>query len=258
MNVVIVVDASGAARLEARKADEAARIAKVKAKGFVPDEVGPEIPEAPARGPVRMYDLVGLYPNGERGFAPKPAGFRGRKTLVRADSFDLMARKAKGHNRPAPFSPSQVAMGRFYRDLTEKHASTGMRCSSLESLSQRSSGGGGAYIDAVLRDRERLAQIHHRIGSGSALIVRRHRPSARGSRVGITDRRMVDMVCLEDATISGVLRKHGWSIKSDLIASLTLALCNALDRMVGDTRSSGVTGCHMGGDPVSIWDEMRD
>lgn len=258
MSSVIVVDASGAARLLARKADEAARVASVKARGFVPDAVGPEIPEAPARGPVRVIDVVGLYPDGERGFVPKPAGFRGRKTLVRADGFDLMARKAKGHKRPAPFTSSQVAMGRFYRDLTEKHASAGVRCSSLESLSQRGAGGGGDYMDAVLRDRDRLAQLHRRIGDGAALEVRRHRPSVRGSRLGITDRRLVDLVCLEDATISGVLRKHGWSIKSDLIASLTFALCNALDRMVGDTRSSGVTGCHMGGDPVSIWDEIRD
>ncbi len=52
-----------------------------------------------------------------------------------------------------------------------------------------------------------------RVGTGTAMAVRKIRPPKRGSRVKITDRRLVDMVCLEDKPISAVLRAHGWSVQ---------------------------------------------
>ncbi|MCZ4269006.1 hypothetical protein O4H48_13990 [Rhodobacteraceae bacterium G21628-S1] len=216
--------------------DDIARMAEVRAMGFVPAEVGPEIPVAPARGPVRMADMMAAYPKGDDGFEVKAAGFQGRKTLQRADSFDVMAAKAARHRKPSPFSPSQVAMGRFYRDLVERHECAGVKCSSLESLSQRSGGSGTDFMDAVLLDRERIGILRNRIGCGSAMAVRRIRPSDRGSRASIMDRRLVDIVCLEDGTITDVLKKHGWSVKADLVTTLNRALGEALDRMMGPVR----------------------
>lgn len=231
---------------------EAMRIEAVKVMGHVPPEAGPEIPSAPARGPVRMFDMIAAYPKGDDGYEHKRAGFMGRKTLQRADAFDVMAAKAARHKKPSPLTPSQVSMGRFYRDLVERHTSAGVRCSSLESLSQRSAGGGGEYIDAVLRDRDRIEIMRRRIGSGSAMVVRRIRPSTRGSRVAIMDRTLVDMVCLQDMAISDVLRAHGWAIKADLVRALQAALGAALGRMMGPVSSSKISAVHFEDGPVRL------
>ena len=234
-------------QIEQQAGDAQARLAEVRALGFVPAEVGPEIPTAPARGPVRMVDMMASYPKGDDGFEVKPAGFLGRKTLRLADSFDVMAAKAARHKKPAPFTPAQVAMGRFYRDLVERHESAGGKCSSLESLSQRGGGGSGSdYMDAVLRDRDQIGALRKRIGVGSAMVVRRIRPSGRGPRTSITDRRLVDIVCLEDGTITDVLRKHGWAVNADLVKALNRGLAEVLDRMMGPVRRGSASVAHFG------------
>ena len=239
--------------------DAQARLAEVRALGFVPAEVGPEIPTAPARGPVRMVDMMASYPKGDDGFEVKPAGFLGRKTLRLADSFDVMAAKAARHKKPAPFTPAQVAMGRFYRNLVERHESAGVKCSSLESLSQRGGGGSGSdYMDAVLRDRDQIGALRKRIGVGSAMVVRRIRPSGRGSRTSIMDRRLVDIVCLEDGTITDVLRAHGWvregeAAQAKHIKALQVALRDALDRMMGPVRCGGASVAHFGAGCVPVF-----
>ena len=66
-----------------------------------------------------------------------------------------------------------------------------------------------------------------------ALAVRRIRPSDRGSRAGITDRRLVDMVCLGGEDLTAVLRAHGWFEDGKNRKALRLALCAVLDRMQG-------------------------
>ncbi|MBO9453251.1 hypothetical protein J7426_23520 [Tropicibacter sp. R16_0] len=249
------MDRAGVARAkDLRALHEPERIADVRSIGFVPDDVGDEVVEAPARGPVRMFEGRAMVRTETGGFASVKTGYAGRKTLQRADSFDVMAAKAARHGRPSPFTPSQIAMGRFYRDLVEKHASAGVKCSSLESLSQRSAGSGSDYMDAVLRDRERIGGLRMRIGSGSAMVVRRNRPSARGSRVTITDRRLVDIVCLEDGTITDVLRAHGWAIKGELVKSLVQALAKALDRMMGPVQRGGTSVAQFGTRGVPRWD----
>ena len=234
-------------QIEQQAGDAQARLAEVRALGFVPAEVGPEIPTAPARGPVRMVDMMASYPKGDDGFEVKPAGFLGRKTLRLADSFDVMAAKAARHKKPAPFTPAQVAMGRFYRNLVERHESAGVKCSSLESLSQRGGGGSGSdYMDAVLRDRDQIGALRKRIGVGSAMVVRRIRPSGRGPRTSITDRRLVDIVCLEDGTITDVLRAHGWANDAKLRVALCKALAEVLDRMMGPVHRRGASVAHFG------------
>jgi hypothetical protein len=65
------------------------------------------------------------------------------------------------------------------------------------------------------------------------MAVRRIRPSKRGSKAGITDRRLVDMVCLSGLTFDQVLERHGWAPKGEHRIALRTALCGALDRMQG-------------------------
>ena len=92
-------------------------------------------------------------------------------------------------------------------------------------------GGSGSFIDAVLRDREEIERIRRRIGAGTAMAVRKIRPSKRGSRVNITDRRLVDMVYLEGKPISAVLRAHGWITSGHFTKTLCSSLKDVLSRM---------------------------
>jgi hypothetical protein len=215
-------------RDEDRRA-EADRVEAVRSRGVVPPECGPEIAEAPARGAFRVFEDVMLCPEGADGWKPVAAGWRGRKTMRHADAFDVMQAKA----RRAMFTPGQVAVGRYYAALHEAHVCAGVRCASLETSIDRSPSGGGEYIDAVLRDRERLDVLRARIGSGCAMAVRKVRPSARGSRVAIPDRRLVDAVCIEEKTLADVLAEAGWTKTGKSVSILREALCEALERMMG-------------------------
>lgn len=218
-----------------RKAENA-RIAMVRALGEVPPECGSDIPHAPARGPVRVFEGVMLYPDGKDGWRAAPSGHAGRKGMARADAFDVMEAQA----RRGLFTPSQKAVGRYYAALFEAHACAGMQCASLETAVDRTGGGGGEYIDAVLRDRERLNVLRQRIGSGVSLAVRKVRPSVSGSRALISDRRVVDMVCIEGRTLSDVLRSHGWAVTGKSRGLLRDAFCAALDRMCGPQGGGGI------------------
>ncbi|WP_306150630.1 hypothetical protein [Roseovarius sp. MMSF_3281] len=217
------------ARRDKLAAEEAARVWEVFNKGHVPPECGPEIPHAPARGTIQVFQDVTLYPDGEDGWKAEYSGYRGRSALRVGDAFDVMHAKA----RKVLFSPGQVAMGRFYAALFEAHASAGVQCSSLEGRVDRGGGGGGEFIDAVLRDRERLDMLRARIGGGVAMQVRKQRPSAVGSRRLISDRDLVDAVCIHERTLADVLKAHGWTKTGKSVAALRGALRDALDRMMG-------------------------
>ena len=225
-------------------AKEQKRVAAVRKLGQVPKGCGPEIPDAPARGPVVQFTQTVMYPDGEDGFKAKDAGYLGRKSLRHADAFDIMAAGAARHKKPAPFTPAQVAMGRHYATLYERHASAGVRCSSMEAQSRSSGGGGGEYIDAVLRDRAQLDLLQARIGTGSAMVVRRQKPSERGSKTGITDKRLVDDFCLKEISMTRILEAHGWSKDGKAIQVLTQALCEALDRMAGPCHAPRAASVH--------------
>lgn len=226
---VVIVTSTGVARLQ----DEAARIAEIKARGCVPVECGDAIPDAPARGAFQVFEPMALQQRNDGKLKAEPMGYRGRSAIRCADVFDVMAAKAASHKKPSPFTPGQIAMGRHYRDLVERHACAGVKCSSVEVLNSGGGGQGGEFMDAVLRDGEEIARLQRRIGSGAAMVVRRIRPSKRGSRTTIFDRRLVDMVCLEERSLSEVLQTHGWVVSGTTVRSLRMALRSALSRMAG-------------------------
>lgn len=241
-HVVIVAPDGVAQRV---LAEEAARVAEVKARGEVPAACGPEIPAAPARGAFRVFDPMEFYPAGDDGFEVKSAGFQGRKAMHLADAFDVMAASAARKRKPAPFSPGQVSMGRYYRDLVERYESAGVSCSSVEAIRNSGSGQGGEFIDAVLRDREEIERLRLRIGNGVAMEVRRVRPSQRNRRRLISDRQLVDAVCIQDRSLSEVLKVFGWVADGQRaqgahIKALRKALGDALDRMAGPAFQSKI------------------
>lgn len=256
----VVVGSDGVARVaDLRPQHEAARIAAVKARGAVPREVGPDVVEAPARGAFRVVDQRRMVRTQSGGLQRVHDGFEGRRTIWIGDGFDKIEGAARAaHSRAVarardgcacdapgecdclpvyvpPFTSAQVEMGRHYYTIWERHKNAGVRCSSVEGLSG-GSGDGGGFIDAVLSDRAALEVMRARIGHAAAREVRRHRPSKRGSRRTITDRRLVDMVCLEEATLSDVLMAHGWSVCGQHVKDLQSALAGALDRMMGPVR----------------------
>lgn len=228
----VVRDGQGPARLAA----EAARVAAVMRSATPPAVCGPDIPVAPARGPLRLVTPVELVPGSE--VRVRPSGYCGpgeaaaRAGVILADVFDRMALTARESDGPEPFTAGQVAAARRYRDLVERHEAGGVRCSSLEARSG-GSGNGGDVADARLAEAREIEAMQRRVGAGAALVVRRVRPSARGgaARGIITDRALVDQVCLGGRTLSEVLRSHGWSCKGQHREALRTALAGALDRM---------------------------
>ncbi|EBA11778.1 hypothetical protein [Roseobacter sp. CCS2] len=242
------------AKSAARAAEEAERVARVRASGTVPSECGDAIPAAPARGGVATFTPKTSMPDGEKGWKFENAGYRGRTGLRCADVFDrMMARSTP--QRPCILTPSQIAMGRTYAVLTERYAAAGCKSPSLESTS----GGGdpSAFIDAVLEQGQRLALIHNRIGMGVAKSIRRRRPSGE-TRVPITDRQLVDAVCLHDRSVSQVLIAGGWAkgngnASSAMVADLMQALSATLTRMMGPVRSGRIMHTTLGSGPAPRW-----
>lgn len=225
---------------------EAERIAAIKAAGSVPAACGPAIPMAPARGAFQTFRPMEMVP-GTAGTA-RPAGYRGpgeerfRDAIRVADVFSVMEEQARrahvakaddAASFVAPLTPAQVQMGRTYRDLVERHDNGGMKRASLEA--NRGGGSGGGFMDTYLEEGLMIERLRRRIGDSAALVVRRIRPSKRGAGAKgiITDRALVDMVCLKDMTLIAVLKAHGWSKDGRAIAALRVALANSLDRMQG-------------------------
>ncbi|ULB10724.1 hypothetical protein ORIO_12500 [Cereibacter azotoformans] len=234
-------------RARLRLDDEAARLAAML-DAATPPEAMQAAPVAPARGAQRLVPNVTVLPGGLRRIEPGH--------WEAADVFDAMTRSAwqkheaavekarlahdasgqeKNFRAPPfepPFSPGQIAMARHYRDVVERHSAGGVRCSSIEA--QRGGGAtGGDFMDAYLREGEELSRLHARIGTGTAMVVRRIRPSKRGSKATILDRTLVDMVALGGKTLSEVLRAHGWADFGANRAALRKSLASVLDRMQG-------------------------
>lgn len=222
-----------------RASAEAGRMAAIRAAGDIPAECGPDIAPSPARGGFVLAPQVAMVPNGvdEYGldrWAPAAAGYGHRSAIRCADAFDAMMAAALRRKKPMALTPGQVAIGRRYHDLVEFLSAGGVALSSMEG---RTGGGGdsGNWMDHRLQVSDEVTRLQHRIGTGVALAVRRVRPSDRGTgqRGPITDRRLVDMVCLEGRSLDEVLKVHGWAKDAKVRKAVTEALCAALDRMIG-------------------------
>lgn len=232
---VVFVASDGTARLT----DEADRVDAVKALGRVPAGCGPEIPCAPARGPVRVSDPVECV-----GGALRPAGYEGRSMLKCADVFDLMDQQArrvfarrKSQDADAvyeePFNAGQVSVARHYAGLFE-----GLECGQIggSAFSDRVSGGSGGLdaVDLRLAARQEFKGLEDKIGRGVALAMRKVRPSKRGDgRVckSITDIDAARLVCLHGKSLTEVLRKYDWTVSTLNLRALRAALRGSMDRM---------------------------
>lgn len=212
------------------------RVAAIKAAYTPPAACGPDVVVAPARGAFRTYDPIGLVPGSTERVRSEAHRGEGeavvRKGVAVVDVFDRMMVEAARRKMPAPLTPSQIAIGRRYRWITEQHDAGGFKLTSINST-----GGGAGATDVLvqrLSERKELVELRRRVGVGVAMSVRRVRPSQRGagSRV-IHDIDVIDRVCLGDLTVTEVLREFGWSTYSGNTAALRVALCGCLDRMVG-------------------------
>lgn len=199
-------------------ATEAERMAGLKAAAMPPASCGPEMPVAPARGEVVAYPPMAMLPTGQEGYALQHAGFRGRDALRARDALDGVA----------GLSGTLAKAGRAYAALVERHASRGLRCTSVEArIGGGGCGGNRDYTDVLLGEARLIERIQAAIGDGLALEVQRQG----GKRRAIPVRRLVDMVCVEGRPLDGVLKVHGWSLGSATREPLRLALVQALTRM---------------------------
>lgn len=207
--------------------------AYLMAQARVPDSCGPAIVAAPARGASIVFQPMQMQPKGEADWEAQPAGYRGRNAVRAADVFDKMARAAQRKGAAQPFSAGQVSAGRDYGALVEFVSAGGVKLSSLEG---RSGGTGGMdWIERYSQAAARLRLQRARIGAGAALSVRRVRPSQRDGGQGgarlISDRVLVDSVCVVGSSLRDVLLAHGWASSGQNIEALQKALADALERL---------------------------
>lgn len=212
-----------------------------------PEVCGPEIPVAPARGPMLHFTPRRMEVTESGGIVRRHDG-GGRDAARVADVFDLMEKQARNRHARAmaqaeargeerlprfhpPFSIGQVEIGREYAALTERCDAAGVKCSSLEAL-HRAGGGGGDREEAIFRDFHQLRSLHRRIGDGVVKQVRRQRPGGR-KRSAIRARHLVDEVCLSGRSLSEVLERCGWNINGEAVEALRRDLGAVLDRMRG-------------------------
>lgn len=221
--------AAEARALAFERLPEAERVALVKAAGAVPEVCGDDIPTAPARGAVRVFDFLASYPKGEDGSELKPAGFLGRRTMERLDVFGRMAAQSARRGGGGGLTPSQVAIGRLYRTLVEDRDAGAVRGVSVETRANVGSRGGTleGFTDARLALSRRIDAMQAAVGSGAALV-----PGRAGRAQLVTARALVDLVCLEDRDLSDVLRAHGWAVYGRSVARAQGALAAALERMM--------------------------
>lgn len=207
---------------------EADRLAYLKAQAVAPESCGPDMPVSPAKGKMVAVKPMAMH-MGEDGPALVHVGYRGRDAARAMDVWDQMAQQARRAGGGDPFTAAQVAAGRAYGALVERHSARGLRGISVETMmAGRGGQGGGGYLDALLAEGARLDALHLAIGGGVALEVRRVTRRARGV---VTVRALVDGLCVEGLTVGQLLRRAGWARDMQAEAMARGAVASALDRM---------------------------
>lgn len=215
------------ADVAARLYAEAVRCTDVVDDATLPDDVGP-VPPAPARGAMVVKTSRVMEPDGDRGYIAKDGGYRGRRVAQRMDVFDRMVMQAERHKLPVPLGVLQIEVARNYRSLIERYSALGVRCSSIEGQS----GGGGdatAWLDHALQDRKQVQRIRGILSDPDHAMVMQ--PKRKGKRGAIRSIDLVDRMCLQDQSLSEVLRAFGWSATQKHRVVLLDALRFQLDRM---------------------------
>jgi hypothetical protein len=207
---------------------EAERLAYLKARSVAPESCGPDMPVAPARGPVVAVTPLAMR-RGRDGYDVEHVGHAGRDAARARDVWDEMADQARRAGGVAPFTPAQVATGRAYAALVERHQACGLRGISVETMmAGRGGSGGGGYMDSVLAEGRRLDALNRQIGDGVALEVQRR---SRRARDVVTVRALVDGVCLHGRTVADQLRRSGWDTNGPMLDKARGVVAAALDRM---------------------------
>ena len=207
-----------------------------------PDSVSREVPDAPARGRVDAYQGVTMLPQGDD-FRAVEEPYRAGKPGVCRDIFDDMTDQAlRRRSGKPPFTRLEVETARDYRALHERVQSSGLKMSSVFMQPRRQ--GKVDFMDAFMRDKERLDMFLAAIGDGIAMHARRIHKTSVGpimevslsdlqTRRPISNRELVDWVCLRERSFSCALRAFGWSDTGKNINTLRAALRASLGRMVG-------------------------
>ncbi|MFQ1702918.1 hypothetical protein ACJ5NV_20270 [Loktanella agnita] len=222
-----------------RLAAEADRIGQIKGRSTRPDDCGEAIVDiAPARGPVQRFQPRETTIDTGGKVRTRRVGHEGQNALRRADAFDVMQQQSV-RRRPdaAPlFTAAQIGAGRDYAALYERCASAGIRCSGIHELDSGSGGGmggQGTFIDALIRDRRRLAAMERAIGTEIVIKPRGAQAHSDRGRKAITAHDLVYGVCLQGLTISQLLQRFGWSRAPSVTKTVRAALCAALTRLQG-------------------------
>ncbi|MGB0901182.1 hypothetical protein [Halocynthiibacter sp.] len=218
---------------------------RIIAVGTAPDTCSQELPVAPGRGEVVPFREVQVLSKGEGDFELSTMPYRSGCPGRARDIFDVMTEQAtRRKGGVVPFTAAQVEIARDYRDLCERIEGSGIKCSST--FSDHIGGQGKVdFMDAYMRDTERLALFRAAIGEGLAMETKRRvAANVAGIKVGdiqlreigrkmITSTVLVDMVCIAEKPLSGVLEAHGWRATGKNRMTLRAALCAALGRMQG-------------------------
>jgi hypothetical protein len=183
-------------------------------------------PVAPARGVMQLVPEFEVLPGGTR----RRASAHWREVCA----LEVMVEQARlRHDGDSPFVPpftaAQIATAEQYRALTEWRDGSGIKCASIEA-GRACAGGGSDFLQRFLDRGATLDAVHRAIGSGAAMVPRRHMDRG-NSRHAISDRAAVDLVVLVGRDLSAVLAQFGWPANGLNRKGLRAALCAALERM---------------------------
>ena len=202
----------------------------LSAAAQIPEECSAQIMPAPARGPLKPWTELTHIPQGS-GWVAVEAPYRSGKPGMLRDVFDDMTDQAMRRGGTAPFTAAQVGAARDYAALFERVQAAGVKCSQAFEPGPKGSGKVD-FMDAYMRDKERLRQMTQAIGRDVVLSPRDH-ALARGQRRAIRTDDLVLQVCIGGRALSQLLRAYGWQPTTRRIKALREALCGALERMMG-------------------------